>query len=109
MTETRKQKMIYLRVRDTGREYLVTACDEKLLGATISEGELELYVSEHFFGGELVPIEKCLQEMMKATSFNLIGEDIVNAAIKARLVNEFSVLWINSPNHGRVGHVLFVR
>ncbi|MCE7744510.1 MAG: DUF424 family protein, partial [Candidatus Heimdallarchaeota archaeon] len=49
-----KKQLFYLRVRQTERDYLVTVCDKELLGKTICEGELELYVNDRFFGGDLV-------------------------------------------------------
>ncbi len=104
-----KKQLFYLRVLQTEREYLVTVCDKELLGKTISEGELELYVNDHFFGGDLVPIEKCLEQMKIASSFNLIGKVIVDAAVEKRMVNELAVMWINCKDHGKVGHVMFLR
>ncbi len=104
-----KEKLFYLRVRMTEKEYMVSVCDQELLGETLCEGELELCVNERFFSGELVPLERCLIEMQKATNFNLIGTAIVNAAIEHRMVNEHSVMWINCPNHGQVGHVMLIR
>ncbi len=104
-----KKQLFYLRVRQTQKEYLVTVCDEDLLGKTICEGELELCINDRFFGGELVPLEKCLEQMKIATNFNLIGKTIVDAAVENRMVNELAVMWINCPDHGKVGHVMFLR
>ncbi|MBD3189954.1 MAG: DUF424 family protein [Candidatus Heimdallarchaeota archaeon] len=109
MNENTDQELFYLRVRQTGNEYLVAICDRPLLGETICEGETELFVNENFFGGKLAPLDDCLKEMSQATSFNLIGNKIVLAAIEARLIHEFAVLWINTAKFGRVGHVMFVR
>jgi len=105
---TKKQRF-YLRARQTEKEYLVAICDAELLGKTLTDGELELYISERFFGGELVHQEKCLEEMWKATSLNIIGTAIVELAIEHRLINEQSVLWINCPTHGKVGHAMLLR
>ncbi|MFW9921772.1 MAG: DUF424 family protein [Candidatus Thorarchaeota archaeon] len=105
----KKEKLFYLRVRQTEKEYLVTICDEKLLGETVSEGDIELFVSERFFGGELVPLDHCLGELTKATSCNLIGFEIVNAAIENQVVSDLAVMWIDCPKNGRVGHVMLIR
>lgn len=104
-----KEQLFYLRVRQTERDYLVTVCDKELLGKTLTEGELELCVNDRFFGGDLVPIEKCLEQMRIATSFNLIGKEIVDAAVEKRMVNELAVMWINCQDNGKVGHVMFIR
>ena len=104
-----KKQLFYLRVRQTQQEYLVTVCDKELLGKTICEGELELCVNDRFFGGDLVPLEKCLEQMRIATSFNIIGKGIVDATIEKRMVNELAVMWINCKDNGKVGHVMFLR
>ncbi|NHJ32723.1 MAG: DUF424 family protein [Asgard group archaeon] len=104
-----KKQLFYLRVRQTQKEYLVTVCDKELLGKTVCDGELELYVNDRFFGGDLVPLEKCLEQMKIATSFNLIGKKIVDAAVENRMVNELAVMWINCQDLGKVGHVMYIR
>ncbi|MEA2070912.1 MAG: DUF424 family protein [Asgard group archaeon] len=104
-----KKAKFYMRVRQQEREYLVSVCDKKLLGETVEGDDIELYVSERFFGGKLVSLEECLLEMRKATSFNLIGKQIVDAAIKERLVSELAVLWVDCQKHGNVGHVMLIR
>ncbi|TFF84827.1 DUF424 family protein, partial [Candidatus Heimdallarchaeota archaeon] len=76
---------------------------------TISEGERELYVNEKFFGGELVGLQKCIKMLKVATSANIIGKDIIEAAIDQRIINKLTVMWIQCPEHGRVGHALLIR
>ncbi|MHA1125749.1 MAG: DUF424 domain-containing protein [Candidatus Heimdallarchaeota archaeon] len=105
----KKEPLFYLRARRAEKEYLVSVCDENILGEIICEGEIELCVNERFFSGDLVNIEKCLKELQKASSFTIIGTEIVNVAIKKRLVNELSVHWINCEKNGRVGHAMLIR
>jgi hypothetical protein len=105
----KKNQLFYLRARRTEKEYLVSVCDENILGETLCEGEIEICVNERFFSGELVSIEKCVEELRKATSFTIIGAQIVNEAIKQRFINELSVQWINCPKNGRVGHAMLIR
>ena len=105
----KKEQRFYLKARQTEKDYLVTVCDEKLLGETVCDGEVELYVNERFFGGELATIEQCLTEMNKATSCNLIGFEIVNAAVQNRIVSDLAVMWIDCKKNGRVGHVMLIR
>ncbi len=106
---TKKEQRVYLRVRRTEKDYLVTACDENLLGETLIDGEVELYVNERFFGGDLVTINHCLEEMKKATNCNLIGSEIVNAAVENRIVSDLAVMWLECKKNGRIGHVMLLR
>ena len=109
MPKKDKEQLFYLKAHQSEKEYLVTVCDEKLLGETISDGELELYVNERFFGGTLASLDKCLEELGKATSCNLIGFEIVNAAVENRIVNELTIMWVDCPKNGKVGHVMLIR
>lgn len=104
-----KKQRFCLRARRTEKEYLVAVCDAQLIGATVCDEDIELFVSERFFGCDAVDMEQCLSEMRKATSLNLIGKSIVEIAIKERLINEQSVMWIDCPNHGKVGHAMLLR
>jgi len=104
-----KKELFYLKIRQTEKEYLVSVCDQNLLGKTITSDDLELCVNERFFAGDLVTIEKCFEEIMKATSCNLIGKIIINEAIKNRIINEKSVMWLNCPKIGKVGHAMLIR
>ncbi|NHJ46335.1 MAG: DUF424 family protein [Asgard group archaeon] len=105
----KKKQLFYLRSRQIENEYLVSICDSHLLGETLCEGDVELYVNERFFSGELVTVEKCLVEMAKATNLNIIGKAIVEAAIKERMINEHSVMWIDCQKNGRVAHAMLIR
>ncbi|NHJ39793.1 MAG: DUF424 family protein [Asgard group archaeon] len=104
-----KKQQFYLRVRQIQKEYLVTVCDAELLGKTICEGELELCVNERFYSGKLVSLDECLIEMDKATSLNLVGKSIVEAAIENRMVNELSVKWINCNECGKVALAMLIK
>ena len=109
MPKKKKEQLYYIKSRQTEKEYLVAICDEELLGETVCEDDLELFISERFFGGELVTLEKCLEELEKATTCNLFGESIVDEAVKRRIVCDIAVKWINCPKNGRVGHVMLMR
>ena len=104
-----KKQQYYLRVRQIQKEYLVSVCDAELLGKTICEEDLEVCVNERFYNGELTSLDKCLKEMNKATSLNLVGKSIVEAAIKNRMINELSVKWINCNKHGQVALAMLVK
>ena len=104
-----KEQLYCLRTRRTENEYLVAICDAHLIGATICDDNIELFVSEHFFGREVISKEKCLKEMYKASNLNLIGKSIVETAIEEHMINEHSVMWINCPKHGKVGHAILLR
>lgn len=55
---------------------VLAACDADLLGRTICEGDLEICISERFYGGEACD-ERKMGELLKShANINLIGKEI---------------------------------
>lgn len=92
---------VYIRVRESLDHVLVSACDEKLLGKTLTEGNLKFSVNPEFYGGELVDTNTCIKYLKNATIANMVGKNTVNAAIDAGLVNKNAVLYIEGEPHAQ--------
>lgn len=90
-------KEVYVKVHVAGPEIIVAACDKELLGSIIKDPsrKIHLYVDPAFFGGELKDIDSFIKILSKASSANLVGKDVVEAAIRARLVHNDAVLNVN--------------
>ncbi len=88
---------VYVKVHVVGPEIIVAACDKELLGSVVKDPsrKIHLYVDPAFFGGELKDINTFLEILSKASSANLVGKDVVEAAIQARLVHNDAVLNVN--------------
>jgi len=95
---------IFLRVYKDAKYTLVAACDSNLLGETFREGKLKLEVKADFYGGVRTTIVDALAAVDGADIANLVGETIVQAAVKRSLVDPSAVL-----NIGGVPHVQIVR
>ena len=95
---------IFLRVYKDAKYTLVAACDSNLLGETFREGKLKLEVKADFYGGVRTTILDALAAIDGADIANLVGETIVQAAVKRSLVDPSAVL-----NIGGVPHVQIVR
>lgn len=83
-------------------EMLVAACDSELLGKKISDDKSEFSVSKHFFGGELVDIEKMVKILKMATIANIVGEECINAALAAGLISEENIKKIKDIPHAQI-------
>ena len=94
-------KSVYIRVRESIDHVLVSACDEELLGKTLTEGNLKFSVNPDFYGGELVDAKTCIKYLKNATVANMIGKTAVNAAIEAGLVHKAAVLYIEGEPHAQ--------
>lgn len=92
---------VYMRVSETHDHYVVAMCDKPLLGKTLKEGQIKFKVSEEFYGGELVDPKTCLNHLEKATIGNMVGKKAVQTAIKAGLVHEQAVLYIEGHPHAQ--------
>jgi hypothetical protein len=94
-----KLSLVYMNVFYRNNLKLVALCDPELLGKTFREGKLKLEVKEAFYRGMLVPINEALKELYEADIGNLVGEKIIEAAIKSGLVNPNAVIYISGTPH----------
>lgn len=92
---------VYLRVRKTVDHYLVSICDEGLLGKTLEKGVVKFCISEDFYGGDLVDIEDCVPHFEKATIVNMVGKTAVEKAIHSGFVHEKAVIYIDGHPHAQ--------
>jgi len=81
---------------------LLAACDKELLGNVYKEGELRLKVSKGFYYDEEVDEESLVRFLKTVTTANLVGERVVNAAVKAGFIDEGSVLKIDGVPHAQM-------
>ncbi len=96
-----------MKIYEVNGEKVVAICDEELLGERLSEGKVVLYVDPAFYGDQLVPLSVALREAEDATILNLVGERIVNEAIRRGLVHPDAVLRVNGVPHAQVVKMLW--
>jgi uncharacterized protein len=72
--------------------YVVAICDSDLIGKRFEEDKFQLDVKEDFFKGEEASEDKIIeviQDMsMEDATFNIIGKNSVNVAVKIGLISE---------------------
>ena len=98
---------VYLKIRNTGRETLVSICDKDILGKKFKEGKLKIHINENFYKGDLVPIAEAIKTLETATIANLVGRNTVSHAIKEGYVNEDSVIYIQGIPHVQIIKIVF--
>lgn len=85
------------------RRNVVAVSDEELLGKKFEEGKMQLEIKEHFFKGDSFDEESLIKLMLKEkredSTFNIVGEKSVSAALKSGVISENNV--------GRVAGVPF--
>jgi hypothetical protein len=75
---------------------LVNICDRELVGRTIQGGEVDLHISEEFYGGELIGEEEALRLLQTSTYISLAGERIVRLALEAGMASRLAVKRVGS-------------
>ena len=73
----------------------VAVCDSSILGKRFEQGNFQLDLKESFYKGEEVSEEKAI-EIMKTMSaedatFNIAGQESVDAALKAGVISQESI------------------
>lgn len=81
---------------------LLAACDKELLGNEYKEGDLRLKVGERFYNDDLVDGETLLRFLNTVTTANLVGERVVNAAVKAGYIDEDCILKVDGIPHAQM-------
>lgn len=91
---------IRMKVYHQGKETLVAAADEDLLGKAFREGKLKIEVSD-FYRGEPVSEEQLLAQLRLATIGNFVGRETIEAAKRGGFVSDEAILWIAGVPHAQ--------
>jgi len=86
------------RVKD---HVVVAICDKELINKKIDFHGVKVHVSEKFYGGEIIDEEKAIKLLENSTIGNLIGEKIVNLAIKRKYVDKKNTILIGGIPHAQ--------
>ena len=91
---------IRMKVYTQGKETLVAAADEDLLGKTFREGKFKIEVGK-FYEGDLVTPEGLLDHLKLATIGNFVGRETIEAAKQGGYVSDEGILWIGGVPHAQ--------
>ncbi|RLF48089.1 MAG: DUF424 domain-containing protein [Thermoplasmata archaeon] len=97
--------MIVMKIYTTSQEVLLAACDENILGKEFREGNIHIYVDPNFYGDMRVSDEVFLNSMKIATIANLVGEYVVNLAIRGGFINPECVIRIAGVPHAQMARM----
>jgi hypothetical protein len=96
--------MLSMRIFRKGKEKIVAVCDSELIGKVLKEGELVLNLEKYasFYKGEDVDEKTVSQELLTATSMNLVGDKATAIAKKLKLVKDCEVILIQNVPHVQI-------
>lgn len=81
---------------------MVACCDQGLIGKTFREGRLRLSPEAGFYGNSLLGLAEALVVLEMADILNLVGPEIVSAAVEKGLVHPDAVISIGGVPHAQV-------
>ncbi|QGA53527.1 DUF424 family protein [Sulfolobus sp. E5-1-F] len=84
---------------------LINICQEELLGKVFRDGEIILDISEKFYGGDSVELDYAFSLIDEATVMSIVGNYVVEEAIKRGLVHKDSVISVAGIKFAQVYNV----
>lgn len=84
-----------------GEHDVAAICDKDLLGKTLSEGEIEVNVSEHFYGGEEKSEAEVKEIMKECDNLNILGKESVELTIKLGVIEKENVIYVEGVPHAQ--------
>ena len=71
-----------VRVTDYQKNMMLNICDAELLGEKIIQDELNMHISESYYGERLVEKEEAANLLKKSSIINMVGKETVSLSIK---------------------------
>jgi len=93
--------MISARIHVHEKERILAACDEDILGMTFRGNGAKITVSERFYGGERITEDIFIERAKSVTIMNLVGNGVVDTAVRAGLVSKDHVMIIGEVKHAQ--------
>ncbi len=94
---------MYLKIhRIQGKGEIVAVCDRELLNRTLCHGNVELCVSDKFYGNEEADREEVIEALKTAGNINLIGKKAVSVAIECGVLAEGAYILIDGIPHAQI-------
>lgn len=98
--------MISLKIYKQGKDLLVGACDENLIGKKFEDGKFQIDVKKEFYDGERVTPDIFKQFLAEATIANLVGEATIKVAIEMGLIDPDCIIRIKGIPHAQMVRML---
>jgi hypothetical protein len=94
---------MYLKIhRSPEGDEVVAVCDRELLNTTVRYGDIEMHISETFYGNRLATGEEVVTALEKAGNANLMGPRVIALAIARGIVEKDGCLMIGTVPHAQV-------
>jgi hypothetical protein len=86
-------------------DLLLAASDEELIGRSLSQGEVEIHISEQFYGTKEADQGELRDLLDRCTVANLMGERCVKLAAELGFVDRGNVVEVEDVPHAQVAQM----
>ena len=93
---------MFLKVHRTPDGEILAVCDRELLNTTLVHRDVEVRISEAFYGNTPADEERVRAALSAATNANLFGRRAVEIAIACGAVDRGSVVLVSGVPHAQV-------
>ena len=80
----------------------INICEPELIGKTFREGDIRLVVDKEFYYGQEVSIDYAFSLLNEASVVNLVGNKVVEEAIKRGLIKEEGVISVQGVKFAQI-------
>ena len=80
-----------IKTTDYQKNLMLNICDAELLGKKIVENELNMNISESYYGEKLVEHEEAQTLLKNASIINMVGKETISLSLKLGVGNENGV------------------
>ena len=74
---------------------MLNICDQELVGTKVNEGQLEVEITQNYFGQQLVSEDEATELLSTCSVANLVGKRIVDKALRMKLASGLGVRTIS--------------
>jgi hypothetical protein len=93
---------VYVNLRKSGQYRVLATCDCELLGKVLRDGKIVFEIKEEFYKGYKVTLEEAIELCKQSTIVNMVGQCIVERAVKEGLIHPEAILKINGVPHAQI-------
>jgi len=93
-----------VKIHESRNEVIIAIADENLIGKTLHDKkrDIDFVVSKEFYGDEFFDLDYAIEKIRNGTNINLIGNEIIEAAIKENLIESGSFIEIDGIKHAQI-------
>jgi hypothetical protein len=81
---------------------IVAVCDGELINTIISDGDVEVHITEAFYGARRASEDEVREALKNAVNANIMGERAVAIAIELGLVSRAGCIMMGSVPHALI-------